>query len=288
MPPSDDLGWSLPPSSTPLPVRGGIRLQSRRGGTEWWSRRWLAPFEAAAVGERLAQGLGDARRGQVLDLELEVGALRARVQGARRRPHEVVVELAPIEQQAWLRIANRLATTGRSRGELLAGRMPDDVEAAFRREGWSLFPQLEDDLVVRCECDDWSPHCRHVLAACLVASEAIDLAPLQVLRLRGIEPELLQSLVAGLPDGPSTSSSHASPSHGSVPIDRAAFWTGTVEDASPSLDLSTPALDAPLVRILGAPPLWRGADSFETAMRRIHSLVALDPRTLELVLDPLD
>lgn len=284
MPPRDDeLGWRLPPSSTPRRVRGGIRLQSRRGGTQWWTRRWLAAFEAAAVGERLAQGLADARRGQVLDVEPGVGLLGARVQGARATPHEVVVELAPVEQQAWLRIARRLATTGASRAALLDGRMPDDVEAAFRREGCSLFPQLEDDLVVRCSCEDWSPHCRHVLAACLVASEAIDADPMLVLRLRGIEPELLQSLVAGTPPTKGGTGADAdAPRPEPFDVDR--FWSGPADQPPATLDLAAPAIDAPLVRILGAPPMWRGADAFETAMRRIHARVALDARTLELAL----
>lgn len=276
-------GGFLPPSSRPRPVRGGIRMQSRRGGTEWWSRRWLATFEAAAVGDRLAQGLEDARRGQVLELDLALGRVEARVQGTRREPHVAIVRLPSIEQAAWLRLAQAIAARGASRSELLSRQMPEDIEAAVRREGLSLFPMLEDDAELACTCDDWATPCRHVLAACLLVSEAMDADPLLAFLLRGIEPDLLRTLVTGIEAPAETTSTLATgaASAAHAAIDPVTFWTGM---PAPPTDLAAPSIDAPLVRILGAPPLWRGADSFEPAMRRIYARIASDPRTIDLAL----
>lgn len=282
MGPSDEHRF-MPPSSQPRAVAGGIRLQSKRGGTSWWTRRWLAALEAGAVGERHAKALEDARKGRVLELDIELGAVRARVQGTRREPHVVSIAVAAIDQMAWLRIAAALASRGESRAELLARQMPESVEAAFRREGASLFPMLEDDLEITCTCEDWATPCRHALAACLLVGEAMDADPLLAFRVRGIEPELLMAVVAGgaaegAGDGP-----HAAdePVADSIPVTDVAeenheAWVEQV------VTLDAPPIDAPLVRILGAPPMWRGADTFEPAMRKLYARVASDPRTIDL------
>lgn len=281
MAPSDDIGGFLPPPTRPHAVSGGIRLQSRRGGSEWWSRRWLAAFEANAVGERLAQGLEDARRGQVIDLQLDLGSVHARVQGTRREPHVARVELPMLEQDAWLRIALAVAARGRSRAALLSRQMPEDVEAVFRREGLPLFPVLEHDTAVGCSCDDWSLPCRHVLATCLLVSELLDAEPMQAFRLRGIEPAVLQALVTGVGAAPGSSAAAIATSEREPAIDPDTFWA---PGSPPAPDTSPPAIDAPLVRILGAPALWRGADSFEATMRRLHAHTASDQRTIDLAL----
>jgi uncharacterized Zn finger protein len=272
----------MPPATQPRAVHGGIRLQTRRGGGSWWSRRWLAALEAAAVGERHAQALDDARRGRVLELEVELGQVRASVQGTRREPHAVTIRLAAIDQLTWLRLAEALAARGDSRAELLARQMPDAVEAVFRREDVSLFPVLDEDLAITCTCDDWSTPCRHALAASLLVAEAMDADPLLAFKVRGIEPALLMAVVTG---GCARATDEADASDADLPE----------APEAPSIDLphhpiplvvalDAPPVDAPLVRILGAPPMWRGADSFEPAMRRLYARVASDPRTIDLAL----
>ena len=285
MGPSDEHRF-MPPASTPREVTGGIRLQSKRGGTAWWTRRWLAALEAGAVGERYVQALDDARRGRVLELDVEVGVVSAHVQGTRRAPHEVAIRLAPIDQLTWLRIAEALAARGEARGELLARQMPESVEAVFRREDASLFPMLDDDLAITCTCEDWSTPCRHALAASLLVGEAMDADPLLVFKARGIEPALLMAVVAG---GAGSETEGATADEGGVdativdplPLDQERLSEAYVPIV---VALDVPPIDAPLVRILGAPPMWRGADSFELAMRRVYARVASDPRSIALAL----
>lgn len=287
-------GEFMPPSTQPRAVRGGIRMQSRRGASSWWSRRWLAALEAGAVGERHAQALEDARRGRVLELEVELGQVRAAVQGTRREPHVVTIRLAVIEQLTWLRIAEALAARGESRAELLARQMPDAVDSAFRREDVSLFPLLDDDLDISCTCEDWSTPCRHALAAGMLVAEAMDADPLLAFKARGIEPALLMAVVAGGGAGAGAGAKGIAgePDRdelGPDRDDRNETRAGREKcDLHPAeariVALDTPPIDAPLVRILGAPPMWRGADSFEPAMRRLYARVASDPRTIELAL----
>lgn len=284
--PSSGGGGFLPPSSAQRPVRGGIRLQARRGKAAWWATRWLAAIEAGAVGERWAQGRADARRGQVVDLDYTINGIAATVQGTRREPEHVAIRVTAIDQPTWLRIVEAIAGDGAARAELLVGKMPEGIESLVRREGVELFPQLGDDLQLECTCSDWSAPCRHVVAVALLAAELMEADPLLAFRVRGIEPALLRALLQGRAaevDTPVDPASVDAP----VAVDdvggAASFW-GEPLVAPVPLHLDPPALDAPLVRILGAPPLWRGADSFEPALRRIHAHVATDGRTLDAAL----
>jgi uncharacterized Zn finger protein len=276
-------GEFLPPSSTPRPVEGGIRLQSRRGGTAWWTRRWLAAIEAGAVGERLDRGLDDARRGQVLELDVTLEGVRALVQGTRRTPERVVLRLPAIEQGAWLQVAGAISTRGASRADVLAGHMPEDVEAACRRAGFELFPTLDDDLELDCTCEDWSSPCRHAIAVGALLGEVMDREPLLAFRLRGIEPDVLLALVAGQPVAPV----HARNDEKGTTDEPATGQVVGPDRSTPGplpLDVTPPRLDAPLVRILGAPRMWRGADDFEPAIRRMQARASTDPRVIDIAL----
>lgn len=52
------------------------------------------------MGGRLTRGRNYARRGQVLELEVDTGAVTARVQGSRARPYRVRVGVAASEGRA--------------------------------------------------------------------------------------------------------------------------------------------------------------------------------------------
>ncbi|MDR0284181.1 MAG: hypothetical protein LBI33_04725, partial [Propionibacteriaceae bacterium] len=78
-----------PPPSRPRPVADGLNARSKRGaiGTTWWSTRFIAILETFGLGSRLTRGKAYARKGQVLDLAVGPGEVRARVQGSRKRPY---------------------------------------------------------------------------------------------------------------------------------------------------------------------------------------------------------
>ena len=56
-------------------------------------QRWITLIEGFDIGERLNRGRTYARKGQVMDIEIEKGAVRATVQGSRSRPYEVGVRV---------------------------------------------------------------------------------------------------------------------------------------------------------------------------------------------------
>jgi uncharacterized Zn finger protein len=295
-------GDRFPPPSAPRKVTGGIRLQARGAqpvGKNWWARRWMAALESLGMGERLERGRAYARGGQVLTLEVELGAIAATVQGTRLEPYATRIDVTPFTQLEWVGLAESFAARAGFRAQLLAGQLPDDAEVIVARAGQRLFPSEEDDLRFTCSCADWASPCRHAAAVCYLVGEAFDRDPFLLFRLRGIERELLLGLLDAR-DATDIDSDAPAPALDATDIEPAADgdvatsaghatdtldpWLGVQLETTPRLDLTPPPTDAPLVRLLGAPPYWRGTDDFEPTMRRMYERVANDGRTLDLAL----
>ena len=105
--------------SRPREAKGGIKAQSGRGGfgRSWWARRWIEVLEGFDLGARLGRGRSYARRGQVLSIDVEKGAVTARVQGSRARPYRVEIKVT----YAW-RIGLEEADHGAFRAAYLRGK----------------------------------------------------------------------------------------------------------------------------------------------------------------------
>src|SRR5439155_564443 len=127
----------------------GIRARSRRGaiGDTWWSQRFIGILEGFELGGRLARGRNYARQGQVLELSVEAGGIRARVQGSRPTPYAVSIRLRPLPEKDWARVEAALASRAAFLAKLLAGEMPTDIEAAFAVCRHSLLPTTAPDLL---------------------------------------------------------------------------------------------------------------------------------------------
>jgi uncharacterized Zn finger protein len=196
MPGPPDGGF--PPRSKPLPA-DGIRARTRRGaiGDTWWSQRFIGILESFELGGRLARGRTYARQGQVLDLSVEAGAVRARVQGSRPAPYAVSIRLRALPEKDWVRVEAALASRAAFLAKLLAGEMPTDIEAAFADCRLSLFPATPGDLVTRCTCPDTANPCKHIAAAYYLLAEAFDDDPFLILAWRGRHRDELLARLLG-------------------------------------------------------------------------------------------
>ncbi|MGH2486350.1 MAG: SWIM zinc finger family protein, partial [Ktedonobacterales bacterium] len=149
------------PPSRPREVKGGIKAHSQSGGfgASWWAQRWIAVLESFELGTRLSRGRSYARKGQVLDIAIEPGAITARVQGSRPWPYDVRINVTTLAREAWERVAEVIGGQALFAAKLLNGEMPHDIEDAFRAARVSLFPERMDDLDTSCSCPDWSNPC---------------------------------------------------------------------------------------------------------------------------------
>jgi len=251
-------------------VEGGIKLQSKSGKDKsWWANRWIAVLESFDIGGRLQRGRTYARKGQVTNLDIEIGSVTAKVQGSRAKPYDVTITVTQLSREQWDAVAAALSAQAIFGAKLLAGDMPHDVEDVFGGLGLSLFPDEESDLKTKCSCPDWSNPCKHIAAVYYLIGDEFDRDPFLIFKLRGITREELVSKM-----GPVASAEpvevevgvEATPEPLTPSID--SFWNGAALPTA--FEARTPAIHAALPKQLGSFPLWRGQRPFLEVMTETY------------------
>ncbi|MFC6085317.1 SWIM zinc finger family protein, partial [Sphaerisporangium aureirubrum] len=181
-------GWFE--ASAPIQVEGGLRARSKRGsiGEQWWSRRFIDILENVCDPGRLSRGRAYARKGQVLEIGLSPGSVRAEVQGSRPDPYEVTITIPAFGDADWTRVERELSTRALYRAKLLAGEMPPEIVEVFDALGLPLFPA---DLDMDCTCPDWGHPCKHLSAVLYLLAESFDDDPFLILAWRARPRETL-------------------------------------------------------------------------------------------------
>jgi uncharacterized Zn finger protein len=187
------------PPSKPLEAEGGIKARSKRGDfvKNWWATRWIEAMEGLMDTNRLRRGRTYARKGQVLSIEETKGGVTARVQGSRRTPYKVTIQVEPLSDARWESVIEALADQALFTAQLLAGEMPQDIEEAFAAAGVSLFPDEGGDLFTECSCPDWANPCKHIAATHYILGEGFDEDPFLLFRLRGRSQEQILEAMRG-------------------------------------------------------------------------------------------
>lgn len=266
--------WEQRPVSRPRAVRGGIRAHAQRGSftQQWWGRRWLEVLESLAVGGRLGRGRSYARAGQVADLTVGRGEVRARVQGSRPDPYEVVIIVRPLAPDQWSAVVRALEDQAGHVARLLAGEMPREIESVFQQAGVPLFPTTFRELQTTCSCPDDSNPCKHIAAVYYLLGEAFDRDPFLILGLRGLpRPELMERLgVGGGTGSPETTSPLPPAVSAPLDADPSRFWRMPV--VPPDLIVAAPPTGTPdsVLQRFGRFPFWRGRRSPQEALAPVY------------------
>jgi uncharacterized Zn finger protein len=253
------------------PPERGIKLQ--QSGATWWGRRWIEALEGVSSGysSRLARGKTYARAGRCHDLMVEAGEATAHVTGTRSRPYRITIRLEALDDATWTRAIKAMSREARFSAELLAGRMPEDIDAAFQEDGASLFPEDERDLATGCSCPDWANPCKHVAATHYILGEALDRDPFLLFELRGrTKEQVLEALRTARSSPRRGRTKGVTPAPDPAPmlvedIPRVSLGRLRREDYDkppeplPSLNLAfeAPPASTDFLRQLGAPPSWR-------------------------------
>jgi uncharacterized Zn finger protein len=233
-----------------------------RRPTNWWTRRWIEALEAFGWEARLRRGRGYARRGRVSSIHIEPGRVTALVKGSRPRPYKVLIELPPLSNEAWERVADVLAGQARFAASLLAGEMPLTIEEAFSSAGTRLFPQPDERLITSCSCPDWANPCKHIAAVHYVLGKELDEDPFLLFRLRGrAKRSLLAQLRArrSVDDRPPTAdhrpASRAELDQGELPPmgSPERFWTVGDEFEHLRFNIEAPRVPEAVLKRLGDP-----------------------------------
>src|SRR5258706_10138304 len=139
-------------------------------------------MESFALGTRLPRGRANARRGQVISLDVEPGVVTASVQGSRVTPYRVRVGLPLFRELTWARAEVVLAEQAIHSARLLAGEFPPELETVFASIGAPMFPARLGDLAMSCSCPDHAVPCKHLAATLYLLAERFDDDPFLILR----------------------------------------------------------------------------------------------------------
>ncbi len=282
--------------SVPIEVKGGVKSQSKRGafGQSWWAKRWISVLESFNIGARLQRGRSYARRGQVASIDISKGLVTAKVQGSRKTPYSVIINIKTLSKLEWEQIASALSGQAFFIAKLLAGEMPENIEDVFKEVKISLFPEKLKDLKTDCSCPDWSNPCKHIAAVYYLLGEEFDRDPFLIFKLRGMyRDELLGIMdISSVPDDIAldeclTGSDQEQEADTlfppePLPCDPELFWRQVKSSDSDTTEVSIPTSPGAQVKRLGGFPLWRGKENFLEFLERVYTKAS--PVGLEIFL----
>ena len=152
---------------------------------EWWVERWLDLLDSYRFKKRLERGRSYAREGNVLSMEFAHSKAKATVQGSDAQPYRVSLSLDSFSNEDWNFVINKMSEKAIFSAQLLAGEMPETIEAVFTASGLSLFPFTLNEVRSRCSCPDKANPCKHIAAVYYQLGDRFSEDPFIIFQLRG-------------------------------------------------------------------------------------------------------
>jgi len=279
------MGWWYNDYPKPKPRKpaDGIKAQSKKFGQTWWASKWLAALERLMDSGRLSRGRSYARSGQVLNLDIKPGRVDARVQGSAPRPYKVQIEITPLSEKEWQRVADAMAEQAIFAAKLLAGEMPQNIEEAFAAAKVNLFPTSSGDLDTDCSCPDWSNPCKHIAAVYYLLGEQFDGDPFLLFRLRGKSKDEIMSLLRARRVMTALEESAAIEIEKAdrvkeepilpLDLDPDRFWIGSADLSDFRVSIAAPPIDAAPIKRLGIPKFWHGKQDFTALLTGAYQAI---------------
>jgi uncharacterized Zn finger protein len=140
------------------------------------SLRMPAQFQ---LGRRLA------RTGAVRGLTITSSVGTANVTDADGATYRVKIAVRAFGETEWYRVERALAGQALYAAKLLAGEVPEGLEAVLGELGLSLLPESLGEVGLSCSCHGWQEPCAHVIATWYALADAFDRDPFTMLAWRG-------------------------------------------------------------------------------------------------------
>jgi len=170
-----------------------IVVSGRKLASTWWGKSWNDNLESYSdYSNRIGRGRSYVLHGAVLDLQIAPGKISALVQGSRKAPYEVVIDIKPLDKAAWDKLVKACEGKIESLQELLEGRFPKALDEMFTAKGKGLFPSPKE-IRFDCSCPDYATMCKHVAAALYGVGTRLDENPALFFVLRNVDVDELIS-----------------------------------------------------------------------------------------------
>ena len=253
----------------------------------WWVQRWLELLDSYRFKKRLERARNYAKQGNVLTIEFDKGKVFALVQGTEVEPYQIQLSLDAFSDEDWDFIIDSLYQKAIFSAQLLAGKMPDEIESIFVANGLSLFPFTLTEVHSRCSCPDKANPCKHIGAIYYQLADRFREDPFVIFQLRGrSKTEILRSLrqlrrekISDPDQLPfeaevATENEQSDPSEANQsPLNLETFWQYD-EPLEADLVAIVPPLDSKTpLDFLGKPPLpYEEAEAFAQQLQRIYQI----------------
>jgi uncharacterized Zn finger protein len=242
----------------------------------WWAQRWIRVLERFGWSARLNRGRSYARHGNVLDIDVQSGLVRAKVQGSRKQPYRVEIGLKPLSKEEWDKVISLLRRKAIYAARLLSGEMPRDIEEIFKAADVPLFPKSGEDLIMSCTCPDWASPCKHVAAAYYVLGSEFDRDPFLLFELRGKSKEQLMAALRG--QRVERPPAARAPKVSSEPLEEhlTDFWQAGEELDDVTVQVKAPPVPGAILKRLGPLPLPDVPEEWQGDLTRMYEIVGGD------------
>ena len=157
-------------------------------GETWWGNEWLKSLAKIDHANRLPRGRTYFNTGHVESLEwhAEDHEIYATVSGSAYFPYEITIGIPPAKEANVEKLVEATAERPDLCAELLAGRLPSELNDLALAAGVELFPTSWRSFRMRCSCPDSAVPCKHLAAVIYAVSKHIDEDPFWVFTFRGI------------------------------------------------------------------------------------------------------
>lgn len=243
----------------------------------WWAQRWIRLLERFGWSARLNRGRAYARHGNVLDIDVQPGLVRAKVQGSRKQPYRVEIGLKPLSKADWDKVFALLRRKAIYAARLLSGEMPRDIEEIFKAAEVPLFPRSGEDLIMSCTCPDWANPCKHVAAAYYVLGSEFDRDPFLLFELRGKNKEQVMAALRGGRREQRAPGARP-PRVSSEPLEEhlSDFWDAGEELDDVTVRVTGPPVPQAILKRLGPLPLRDLPEEWYGDLARMYEVVSKD------------
>ena len=253
----------------------------------WWVQRWLELLDSYRFKKRLERARNYAKQGNVLTIEFDKGKVFALVQGTEVEPYQIQLSLDAFSDEDWDFIIDSLYQKAIFSAQLLAGKMPDEIESIFVANGLNLFPFTLTEVHSRCSCPDKANPCKHIGAIYYQLADRFREDPFVIFQLRGrSKTEILRSLrqlrrekISDLDQLPfeaevATENKQSDPSQANQsPLNLETFWQYDEPLEADLVAIIPPLENKTPLDFLGKPPLpYEEAEAFAQQLQRIYQI----------------
>ena len=165
-----------------------ILLTGTKIANSFWGKAWCDHLKHYAdYDNRINRGRSYIKNGFVFDLTIEKGIIQGVVCGSSSKLYQVDIAIDPITDQ---RFVHQIGGHIESLEALANGQFPKTLAETFLTNENGLFPNI-NEINFSCNCPDSAHMCKHISAVLYAVGAKLDLKPLLLFELRGIDTKAL-------------------------------------------------------------------------------------------------